>query len=132
MSVCLYQSSNKFKPSKRSPERFRIINNISLTYYLDKSEFDKIMQHIFIDFCDITVLGYDKYNDKYWCKKYNNSRCILHLEIKVISKGYEYSDIKIMPLIGEEDVINLFVMDFNESVQMYKTSNFIRSVLCKY
>jgi hypothetical protein len=131
MSVCLYPRNNiNFSP--RGPERFRVIKVINLTYYLSKSEFDKIIQHILIDFCNTTVLGYDKYNDKYWCKKYNKSRCTLHLEIKVISKGYEYSDIQIMPLTGEDDDINLFVSDFNESVQMYKSSNFIRSLLCKH
>ena len=127
MSLFIYPTNSVL----RSPERIRELE-INLTYKLSKLDFDSIIQRILIDFCNINVLGYDKGEDKYWCKKYNNSSCILQLEIKVISKGCDYSNIKIMPLIGEEDVINLFVMDFNESVQIYKTSNFIKSVLCKY
>jgi hypothetical protein len=131
MSVCLYPRNN-INFSAREAERFQYIKEIKLTYHLRKPEFDKIMQQILIDFCNTTVLGYDKHNDKYWCKKYNKSTCTLHLEIKVISKGCDYSDIQIMPLTGEYNDINLFISDFNESVQMYKSSNFIRYILCKY
>ena len=67
MSICLYPRNNINFPL-RGPERFREIDKIKLSYCLNKCEFDKIIQHILIDFCNTSVLGYDKYNDKYWCK----------------------------------------------------------------
>ena len=130
MSVCYYPAHQKIKSLDCKLERFRIINEINFTYYLDKTVFDKIMHRILIDFCDSSVLGYDKNSDKYWCKKYNKLSCNLHVEIFVICKGYDYTDIIINPLIGNNEDINAFIYDFNESVQMYNTSNFIRDILC--
>jgi hypothetical protein len=121
--------NKKYNSTPKVQER---INEANLTYSLHKSEIDKIIQHILIDLCDIDVLGYDKNDDKYWCKKYNNSACIMHLELTVLLNKYDYSDIKISTLIGENNDVSSFISNFDESVQMYKTSNFIRSLLCKY
>lgn len=130
MAVCFYPRNKQF--SLRGPERFRVIDDINLTYYMNKSELDKIMQHILSEFCNTSVIGYNKYQDKFWCKRYDKSICTLHIEIFVNLKGFEYSEIKLTPLIGTTDDINMFVYDFNDSIQMYRTSNFIRSVLSTY
>ncbi len=108
---------------------FQNVDKIKITYYICKSEFDKIIQNVCIDFCDMTIFGYDNYHDKYWCKKYNKSICVLNVEIKVLSKGGDVSDIIIEPKIGDMYNIHLFVHAFNESIQMYNTSNFIRNIL---
>ena len=129
MSVCYYPVEQKQKSLKYRLERFRIINEIKFTYSLDKSIFDKIMQRVLIEFCESTVLGYDKYFDKYWCKKMIKGICELHVEIMVNFIGYDYTEIRIIPLVGTNDNIKTFIFNFHESIQMYKTSNFIRDVL---
>jgi hypothetical protein len=129
MSVCYYPVQQKSTSSNNKLERFRIINEINLTYNLDKSVFDKIMQRVLIEFCESTVLGYDRYLDKYWCKKINKGICKLHVEIIVNFKDYDFSEIRIIPLVGINDDIKTFIFDFHESIQIYKTSNFIRDIL---
>ena len=129
MSICYYPIKQKSKSSDNKLERFRIINEINITYNLDKSIFDKIMQRVLIEFCQSNVIGYNKYFDKYWCKKMNKGICKLHVEIMVNYKGYDYAEIRIIPLVGINDDIKTFIFDFHESIEMYKTSNFIRDIL---
>jgi len=66
MSLCNYPIKTFTNLDIRSPQRFTI-NETTLLYFLNKYEFDKIIQHILIDFCNINVLGYDKLEDYYWC-----------------------------------------------------------------
>ncbi len=130
MSLCIYPT-NSISNSNSSLIGLQA-NEINLTYYLNKCELDTIIQHILVDFCNISVLGYDKYEDKYWCKKYNNSSCVLHMKIQINFSSLDCSRISILPITGNKDDINMFVYDFNDSIQMYKTSNFIKSLLRKY
>jgi hypothetical protein len=127
MSVCVHKCNGK-KNLLRNASLQRI-RKINLKYYLNKSEIDKIMQFILIDFCSTTVLGYDRLRDKYWCKKYNKSSCVLHLEININNKGLDCSEINIEPLLYSTSDLEMFLMDFSESIQMYKTSNFIRCIM---
>jgi len=129
MSICYYPAQYKPKFSNHKLERFRIINEIKLAYYLDNSILDKIMQRILTEFCESTVVGYNKYFDKYWCKKMNKGICEFHVELLIIFKGYEYTEIIITPLIGTNENIKKFVFDFHEAIQLYKTSNFIRDIM---
>lgn len=129
MSVCYYPAHQKSNLSNYKLERFRIINEIRLTYCLDNSILDKIMQRILTEFCESTVVGYNKYFDKYWCKKMNKRICEFHVELIKIYKGYDYTEISIVPLVGTNEDIKKFVFDFHEALQMYKTSNFIRDIL---
>lgn len=115
--------------SKKSKERIRIINTISLTCYVNKNELDKIIKNILIKFCNSAVLGYDRGKDKYWCKKYKKNICEFHLEIKIIYDKFGDTQIQIFPLIGYNYEIELFINDFNEAIYMYKNSNFIRYIL---
>jgi hypothetical protein len=115
-------------PLKRR-ERIRITNTISLTCYVNKNELDKIIKNILIKFCNSAVLGYDRSKDKYWCKKYKKTICDFHLEIKIIYDKFGDTQIEIIPLIGYNDDIELFINDFNEAIYMYKKSNFIRCIL---
>jgi predicted ATP-grasp superfamily ATP-dependent carboligase len=129
MSICFYQNNNKSNISPRTKERFRLVDEKILNCCLEKTKIDKIIRDIFTEFCGASVTGYDCNQDKYLCKKYIKSDCILHLEIKVISNNDYGSQIIIKPLIGTDGEIKSFMYDFNESIQMYVTSNFIRSIL---
>jgi hypothetical protein len=129
MSLCFQQKNNKIYISQRMKERYRIINEKLLKYNLKKSEIDNIIQDIFIEFCGASVIGYDKIQDKYLCKKYIKSDCILHIEIKLLSINEDETQMSIKSLIGTDEEIESFIFDFNESLQMYISSNFIKSIL---
>ena len=129
MSVCYYPVQYKSKFSIYKLERFRIINEIILTFCLENSILDRIMKKILTEFCGSTVVGYNKYFDKYWCKKMNNGICNLHIELIINFKGYDYTQIKIVPLVGTNEDIKKFIFDFHEAIQLYKTSNFIRDIM---
>jgi hypothetical protein len=128
MLVCYYPVKNGLNTNNKN-FKFRIINQVDLSYNIDKSLFDSIIEYILVDCCSSAVLGYDKYFDKYWCKKYENSTCYLHIEIKIKFKGYKNTEINLIPLIGKNEDINLFVNDFHESIDIYQTSSFIRDTL---
>jgi hypothetical protein len=119
---------NMIVPLKRR-ERIRITNTISLTCCVNKNELDKIIKNILIKFCNSAVLGYDRSKDKYWCKKYKKTICDFHLEIKIIYDKIGDTQMEIIPLIGYNDDIELFINDLNEAIYMYKKSNFIRCIL---
>lgn len=129
MSLCFQERNNKIYISRRMKERYQMINERTLKCCLKKSEIDKIIQDIFIEFCGASVIGYDKTLDKYLCKKYIKSDCILHIEIKLLSINEDETDLAIKPLIGTDEEIESFIFDFNESLQMYISSNFIKSIL---
>ena len=131
MSLYIYPTNSISNVDLRSPERIRE-NEINLTYKLSKTDFDAIIQRILIDFCNMTVLGYDKNEDTYWCKKYDKSSCLLHIKIQIHFNSLDRSEISILPIIGNKDEINTFIYDFNDSIIMYKTSNFIKNLLKKY
>ena len=90
MAVNFITNSNNYRVFEKVTNIHKYMNNIYKTYYLGKSQIDKIINFILNEFCNMMVIGYDK--DKYWCKKYNNSLCCLHLEIIVISIGFDKSN----------------------------------------
>jgi hypothetical protein len=102
-----------------------------MIYNIDKSLFDSIIEYILIDCCAASVLGYDRYLDKYWCKKMNNKICYLYVEIKINYKSYKNTEINIIPLIGKNEDINLFINDFHESIDIYHCSSFIRDTISR-
>jgi hypothetical protein len=131
MSLCIYPTHSTSNFELRSPDRFRG-NEIKLNCFVKKSELDKIIQHILIDFCNITVLGYDKNEDTYWCKNYDETSCILYIKIQINFNSFDSSEISILPITGDKNNIHMFIYDFNDAIQMYKTSNFIKSLLHKH
>ena len=63
---------------------------------------------------------------------YEDKFCQLHIEIEIINKGFEQSQVKISPLYGTSKSIEEFVSNFKESIELYTTSSFIRSCLEGY
>ena len=88
-----------------------------------------IIKGILSDFCNATVIGYDKRLNKYWCKIYEKKYCTLHVELEILNKDNEISFVKFIPIIGTDTLIENFVSNFTESIQLYTTSSFIRSCL---
>lgn len=105
------------------------MSSIELQYRIEKNEMDNIMQFILTNFCNSSVLGYNKHSDNFWCKKYDeNIRCILHIEIHTKKKDIGQSEICVKPLIYNLTELQEFMSDFIDSIQIYKSSKFIRNL----
>ena len=131
MSVCYYQmNTNNF--SQRAVERYRFIDKKLMAFYINADKLLDIIKNILSDFCNASVIGYDKRMNKYWCKIYEKKYCTLHVELEILKYNNELSFINLVPLIGTDKLIEEFVLNFKESTQLYTTSSFIRSCLEGY
>ena len=128
MSVCYYESNTAIL-SKRVGEKYRFIDIKMMSFYINSNKLSDIIKGILSDFCDATVIGYEKRTNKYWCKNYDNKFCILHIEIEIIKKDNLITIVKFIPLVGTDILIDNFLSNFRESIQLYTTSSFIRSCL---
>ena len=132
MSVCYYQMNKNNTFSPRSLERYRFIDTKLMTFYINIDKLLDIIKCILSDFCNADVIGYEKRTNKYWCKMYDKNNCTLHIELEILKHNNELSFIKLVPLIGTDKLIEEFVSNFKESIQLYTTSSFIRSCLEGY
>lgn len=120
------KTSTRFEKNKSN--KYFYMENITLRYLINKEILDKIMNNILVDFCGASVIGYDRIHDKYFCKISKNNKCELHMEIKIYDED-EISQISLIPLIGNKNTIQNFILNLNEAIELYKTSNFIKSCL---
>ena len=82
MSVCYYQmNTNNF--SQRAVERYRFIDKKLMAFYINADKLLDIIKSILSDFCNASVIGYDRRMNKYWCKIYENKFCTLHVELEI-------------------------------------------------
>lgn len=132
MSVCYYQVNENKNLSPRSMERYRYIDIKFMAFYINFNKLTDIIKGILSDFCNANVIGYNKITNKYWCKMYEKRNCTLYLELEILKHNNELSFINIIPLIGTDILIEEFVSNFKESIQLYTTSSFIRSCLEGY
>lgn len=125
MLACFYPYENKnILPIKNN---YRFIEIIKLIYFINKYKIDYIIKHILTEFCNVSILGYETFTDKYCCKICNRSNCVLlHIELEIIYKNDNISEILIVPLIGNDIKIKNFVKKLNEAMQLYNTSSFVK------
>jgi hypothetical protein len=103
------------------------ISNINI----EKDIMNRIISNILSDFCSASVIGYNRTTNKFWCKMYKKNMCVLHLEIEILENLLK-SDIKIFPIIGTNILVENFVSNLSESIELYITSSFIRASLEGY
>ena len=128
MAACFYRIKiDSISPKK--DDKFRFMDYINLIYYINKTKIDDIIMYIIKYCCSVSVMGYYNYNDVYWCKKNSKYSCDLHIEIKIIKKSDEYSQIKLTALVGNDAEIISFVKKLHERLQLYQTTNFIKTCL---
>lgn len=129
MSVCYYEVRQNNKFPQRTMERYRSIDVKIMAFCININKFTDIIKSILSDFCNATVIGYDKRLNKYWCKIYEKKYCTLHIELEILNKDNEITFVKLVPLIGTDILIENFVSNFKESIELYNTSSFIKSCL---
>ena len=124
MSICCHQINRDITFSPRTLER---ISSKDILIKINKINVDAIIKNILSDFCNANVIGYEKSTNRYWCKMYEENFCQLHIEVEIINKSFEQTQVKICPLYGTSKSIENFVSDFKESIELYRTSSFIRA-----
>ena len=122
-------SNNPNKIYKKIFKKYNLINIKVLELNINFTKLLNIINGILTDFCEATVIGYEKITNKYWCKIYNEKICSLHIELEIMYKDNNYSFVKIVPQIGTYTLIENFVSNFKESIELYRTSSFIRACL---
>jgi len=124
-NTILFQNHFSQKEMKR--------NQIKIQIHINK--LISILKGILTEFCEASVIGYDKHRNIYWCKMYDIDiiselkYCSLHIEIEIVTYQHNYSLVAFTPLVGKYSLINKFISDFTESIQLYRSSPFIRGIL---
>jgi hypothetical protein len=107
------------------------MQSIKLQYYINRTKLDNIMRNILLNFCEVSVIGYNNLNKNYWFKICENKYCVLHAEIEILYKNSEISELNILPLVGNINTIKKFVYDINEALYLYQSSLFVRGSLSR-
>jgi len=128
MSVCYYKMATN-DISIRSMDRYRYVDVKLIKFNININKLLGIVKGILTDFCEAKVIGYNKRTNKYWCKMYDKNYCRLYIELEILKHNDMLSFVNIIPLIGSDILIEEFVMNFKESIQLYRTSSFVRSCL---
>lgn len=127
MTPCFYPIRlNSISPKDH---KFRFIEKKNLIYYIDKKKLDDIIKYILTEYCGISMMGYYKRNDVYWCKKYNKCKCDLYVEVQIIKKSLGHSIVKISSFVGNDKDINTFVSNLHNKLDIYQADNFIKTCL---
>ena len=128
MTSCFVMKDKSFKLSPRHMERC-LLNCINIPNINISAEImNRIIIHILSDFCSVSVIGYNRDTNKFWCKKYNKNVCVMHIEIEISNKLCK-TYIKVFPKIGTNILVDNFVSNLRESIEFYNTSSFIRASL---
>lgn len=130
MSVCYYKRANnismKYVDTSKYIDTKLMILNINIDKLLD------IVKEVLTDFCEAKIVGYNKSTNKYWCKMYDKNCCRLHIELEILKHNDDLSFVNIIPLVGSSILIEEFITNFRESIELYTTSLFIRSCFEDY
>lgn len=129
MSISLYQDRNSYNIFGCKIEQHKDMDNIKIYWNVSLGMADKLIQKILVEFCDISVLGYNKLTNKYLGKKYCGSICVLLVEVKINEISDDLVEIKVVPLVGNIRNIKAFITDLQDSISTYKSSGFIRETL---
>ena len=124
MSVCFYPTPRSDIYSPRKIERYRFINEINLTYKIDKNVINDALQYILMNNCNVSVVGFNTNTNKYWCKIYGKSTCKLYLEIYVKGLYFDACELHITPLTGETNFIKKFIEDMDKGLQLFQTPSY--------
>lgn len=94
---------------------------------INKDKLSQMINYIFIDFCKLSVYGYDSHIDEYWGKKFFTTREYLHFNFSINYHNEKSSVILISPISGDLIDINELVANVKESFELYSSSKFIKS-----
>lgn len=125
MFVCFYPVDIDDKLYKKQNEKYRFIESKDIICYIDKYKLEDMMKFILIDYCEVSVMGYDTLRNRYWCKIYNKKKCELHIELEIEYRNTNKSEMRIIPLLGSNKILNKFLINMNECMKLYNLPKYI-------
>lgn len=89
------------------------IQNSTMSFNLDHITIEKYTNNALSNLINtISVFGYSKKTNTYWCKKLNNNECMLHIELNITYTKNNQTLLTITPIIGANIYINNFIIQF--------------------
>jgi len=108
----------------KQPVKCFFIEDIAIFSCLRKNEIERIITNLLSKKCEMNVIGYNQYDEEYWCKNVKNNSISSYYKIKIMSYG-TISTIKIMPVVAVKQTIKKFesalksaILDYEFEVQM--------------
>ena len=91
---------------------------------------DEILRSILVDYCQVSVIGFNNTFKYYWCKIEDNKKCILYAEIRLVQND-NYSSLVIVIMnnnfyykgINKKNK-QTFIDAIKEGIHLYQTSTF--------
>jgi len=108
----------------KQPVKCFFIEDIAIYSCLRKNEIERIITNLLSKKCEMNVIGYNQYDEEYWCKNVKKNSISSYYKIKIMSYG-TISTIKIMPVVAVKQTIKKFesalktaILDYEFEVQM--------------
>jgi hypothetical protein len=121
MSVCLSPINLKtFKT--REKMTYKYIPNIMIYAAINNYKLLEIIKHTFLEYCNLSVFGYNNRTNEFWAKKFKNSDYLLYFTLTIKSIDYNNSFIVICPLVGSNSEIEKLVKKINQILSLYQTN----------
>jgi hypothetical protein len=121
MAVCLNQINlNTFNSRKNFA--YKYIPNINIYCNINKNKLIDVIKYTFLEYCNLSVFGYNNRTDEFWAKKFKNCNYLLNFTLKIISIDYNNSFIVISPLVGNNNEIVKLVDNINKILNLYKNN----------
>jgi len=110
-------------------QSFRVLENVSFYYEIDKPNVQLIMNRLLNDFCNMNISGYNNTNDYFWCKKMKNNVCVLFITIYITSPQFNKSHITVTTILGKKQEADVFIKNLKNALNRYKDNPFLRDYL---
>ena len=92
----------------KMPIKYFFIEDIEIQTDLNKFEIERILLTLLTSNCGMNVIGYNQYEDAYWCKNIKNNSVLSFYKIKLNCYGFNENTIKIVPIISTKQGITKF------------------------
>ena len=90
------------------PIKYFFIEDIEIHTSLKKSEIERILLTLLSSKCGMNVIGYNQYEDAYWCKNVKNNTVVSYYKIQINCYGFNLNSIKIIPIVATKLGITKF------------------------
>ena len=120
MLACMLPIEPSIVNINRAPLRFFNTEELAIYTNLNKTEIERILVKLLSKKCEMNVIGYNQYNDEYYCKKTKNNCEIMHFKIQLHSYGFNISAIKVKPVICNKINIKKFETALKSAIYDYE------------
>jgi len=121
MSLC-FDRTNVYTFGQRKPISFKCIKKHYLKYNINKSHLHDIIEFSLLEYCNLSVLGYNNMSGEFWGKKIYKNNYLLYFNLTINSCGFDSSEIIITPLVGnDEEIINI-TNNIKKMIDLYDSS----------